>query len=225
MDYASRQRRLGEILVARGLLTEAELATALAEQEGSGRMFGEVVVSLGLLTSSAVADALGEQRGWTPRSKFELGERLDPHREPLPPTDDEPQAVSSSPAIPPLPPVSPATPLPAPDALHPDPADADEELAALRAALVASEQERQRLRREIEQLQAEPTGRFEEDRHLLFVPTSAGYRIIERHGAAPEFGATVELAADHASRSYLVVKRARAPFPESRRCCAYLLPL
>lgn len=222
MDDASQQRRLGEILVARGLLTEAELATVLAEQKGSGRMFGEVVVSLGLLTSSAVADALGEQRGWTSVSNLELGGGLD--HQVLPPPDDEP-ATSTRAAILPLPPVSPATPLPAPDALRPDPADADEELAALRAALVASEQERQRLRREIEQLQAEPTGRFDEDRHLLFVPTSAGYRIIERHGAAPELGATVELAADHASRCYLVVKRARAPFPESRRCCAYLLPL
>lgn len=222
MDDASQQRRLGEILVARGLLTEAELAAVLAEQKGSGRMFGEVVVSLGLLTSSAVADALGEQRGWTSVSNLELGGGLD--HQALPPPDDEP-ATSTPAAILPLPPVSPATPLRAPDALRPDPADADEELAALRAALVASEQERQRLRREIEQLQAEPTGRFEEDRHLLFVPTSAGYRIIERHGAAPELGATVELAADHASRGYLVVKRARAPFPESRRCCAYLLPL
>lgn len=225
MDDASRQRRLGEILVARGLLTEAELATVLAEQEGSGRLFGEVVVALGLLTSSAVAEALGEQQGWTSRLNLELAGGLDHCREPLVPTDDEPQATSAAAAILPLPPVSPVTPLPVPDALRTGPAEADKELAALRAALVASEQDRERLRREIEQLQAEPAGRFEEDRHLLFVPTSAGYRIIERHGAAPELGATVELADDQASRRYLVVKRARAPIPASRRRCAYLLPL
>lgn len=57
------RRRLGETLVARGVLTEADLAHVL-EAQGSGprgprRRLGQVVLDLGLATEHQVADALG----------------------------------------------------------------------------------------------------------------------------------------------------------------------
>lgn len=176
---------------------------ALAEQEGSDRMFGEIVVALGLLSSSAVADALGEQMGWTSRLNLQFAEGLDGR-------DEEAHASSALPATPRPLPVSPIAPLALPEALRGSPGD-NEDVAASQTALVATE--------------AEPAGRFDKDRHLLFVPTSAGYRIVERQGAAPERGATVKLTGDHESRRYLVVKRSGAPIPASRQLCAYLLPL
>src|SRR4029078_9285363 len=38
-------RRMGSILVERGLISEAQLGQALAEQDSSGRLLGEILVS------------------------------------------------------------------------------------------------------------------------------------------------------------------------------------
>ncbi len=62
---ARDQRRLGEILMARGALAREQLEAVIAEQERTGRLFGELVVTLGFASSSAVAAALAEQRGWS----------------------------------------------------------------------------------------------------------------------------------------------------------------
>jgi hypothetical protein len=56
--------------------------------------------------------------------------------------------------------------------------------------------------------------------HLLFAPTSAGYVLIERSGAAPPYVDTIELS-DPAG-SFAVVKLARSPLPNDERLCAYL---
>ena len=53
--------RLGEILVKRGLITEAELQTALAQQHERGGRIGTWFVESGALTSDQVALALAEQ--------------------------------------------------------------------------------------------------------------------------------------------------------------------
>ena len=63
-----RRRRIGEVLVEQGLLTEDQLRTALAEQSGgpSGqprRRLGTVVIELGLATEREVAQALAEALG------------------------------------------------------------------------------------------------------------------------------------------------------------------
>lgn len=54
---------LGELLVAKGLLTNAELASALTEQKLSGRLVGEILVESGVLSAFSLAQALTEQHG------------------------------------------------------------------------------------------------------------------------------------------------------------------
>lgn len=54
-------RRIGTILVERGLITEGELELALAEQQGTGRPLGEICVTRFGLDRLSLADALAEQ--------------------------------------------------------------------------------------------------------------------------------------------------------------------
>ncbi len=60
----SIQKRLGEILVEAGLLTEAQLEDALAEQAKTGQRLGQVLIGRGLVTKHAMGLALGTQRGY-----------------------------------------------------------------------------------------------------------------------------------------------------------------
>ena len=53
--------RLGEILVKQGLLSEAQLKTALEEQKTSGRKLGRVVVDTGMVTDDQISEALAKQ--------------------------------------------------------------------------------------------------------------------------------------------------------------------
>ena len=76
MGNAPHQRRLGEILVDTGVLSEDDLALVLAEHQRSGRMVGELVISLGLATSRAITDALAHQKGWGNDDIHGLEERL-----------------------------------------------------------------------------------------------------------------------------------------------------
>lgn len=54
-------RLLGNLLVNRGHLVESELHYALEEQAATGRRLGEVVVALGLISDHALSEVLGEQ--------------------------------------------------------------------------------------------------------------------------------------------------------------------
>ena len=51
---------LGEVLVARGLVTEAQVADALEQQAGSGKRLGEVLVDMGALDERGLVDALAD---------------------------------------------------------------------------------------------------------------------------------------------------------------------
>ena len=53
--------KFGSLLVRDGLLTEEELALALAEQRGSGKRLGEILVEKGTITRTQVARLLAEQ--------------------------------------------------------------------------------------------------------------------------------------------------------------------
>jgi hypothetical protein len=64
MDPQKQEQRLGQILLARGLLDGEQLARALERQRNEQRPLGELLVSLGLVSSAAVSDALAEQKGW-----------------------------------------------------------------------------------------------------------------------------------------------------------------
>jgi hypothetical protein len=56
------------------------------------------------------------------------------------------------------------------------------------------------------------------DGHVLFVPGSAGYRLLEREGAPPARGDVLELGEDE----FGVLRLGPSPLPSDRRRCAYL---
>ncbi len=58
------RKRLGEQLVASGLISEAQLDEALAMQSSGGGLLGEVLVSMGSLTEQALAQALASFFGY-----------------------------------------------------------------------------------------------------------------------------------------------------------------
>ncbi|HEY3821246.1 MAG TPA: protein kinase [Polyangiaceae bacterium] len=55
--------RLGELLVAEGLVSAADLARALGEQRRSGCLLGRVLVDMGLVTQADLLAALAKQQG------------------------------------------------------------------------------------------------------------------------------------------------------------------
>ncbi len=56
-------RPLGELFVSRGLISEAELETALAEQTATGKRLGEILVDRGLVSGPDLTSALMDQLG------------------------------------------------------------------------------------------------------------------------------------------------------------------
>ena len=70
-DRAQR-RQLGELLVEQGVLTEAQLRLALAEQATSGAPLGEILVRLGLTRGPTIGNALAEQHGGPLRTEYGL---------------------------------------------------------------------------------------------------------------------------------------------------------
>jgi type IV pilus assembly protein PilB len=59
----ARRRRLGEILVAAGLITPEQLTEGLTLQKQAAKRIGAVLVDLGYITESDVYGALGDQLG------------------------------------------------------------------------------------------------------------------------------------------------------------------
>jgi hypothetical protein len=60
METATK-RRLGDICVERGLITEEQLRQALVQQGESGTKLGEVLVDLGFVTRVGLAGVIREQ--------------------------------------------------------------------------------------------------------------------------------------------------------------------
>jgi hypothetical protein len=60
MESAAK-RRLGDIIVERGLITAEQLDEALTTQQATGAKLGEVLVELGFLTRVALAGVITEQ--------------------------------------------------------------------------------------------------------------------------------------------------------------------
>ncbi len=58
-----RRRRLGEILTAKGLVTQEQIAEHLGKAEHKGKRIGEVLIAAGLISEEDLAQALAEQRG------------------------------------------------------------------------------------------------------------------------------------------------------------------
>ncbi len=57
----THRKRIGEVLVEFGLITEKQLVTGLAEQQISRQLLGKCLVKLGFITEDKLFDALGAQ--------------------------------------------------------------------------------------------------------------------------------------------------------------------
>jgi hypothetical protein len=64
------RRKLGELLVEEGFLTEEQLADALVESVSSGRKIGAVLVERGVLSGPALANFLADQQGGIVRTEW-----------------------------------------------------------------------------------------------------------------------------------------------------------
>ena len=74
MDAAhGTRRKLGELLVEEGFLTEEQLADALVEAVASGRKLGAVLVERGVLSGPALANVLADQQGGIVRTEWGIG--------------------------------------------------------------------------------------------------------------------------------------------------------
>ena len=60
-------------------------------------------------------------------------------------------------------------------------------------------------------------------RHLMFVPTAAGYVLVERESPPPLRGSSVTVP-EAGDAAFHVTKIARSPLPFDARPCAYLQP-
>jgi hypothetical protein len=210
-------RPLGELLVDKGLVTEVELAAALAEQSASGRLLGAILVERGFVSGPALASALAEQCGVELATQGGFGTGLwaeidRRHRagRGRPESDDD-NVVAFHPI---RPPVLEAIP------------DPDPELERLAGENGRLQEELERVRGEfasvVEASQPEPEPRPEPaSAHLLFIPTPARYLLAERDGPPPEPGA--EVGVSEAEGRFVVARVGRAPFPAEPRPCAFLL--
>ena len=71
-------KRLGDVLVERGVISPAELEEALAYQKEHGGLIGQVLIQLGLATEEKVAMALTAQYGfpYLPLANYEIDSDL-----------------------------------------------------------------------------------------------------------------------------------------------------
>jgi hypothetical protein len=206
-------RPLGELLVEKELVTEDELELALTEQAESGRLLGAILVERGYVSGPALAVALAEQYGVELATERGFGTGLwaeiDRRHRAGRGHEPEPEGkVVKLEAVP-----APRVEI-VPD-LKPDP-----ELGRLEAENRRLQDEIERLRGEFTKLKLVETPE-PADSHLLFVPTPARYLLVERDGAPPEPGSTLELE----EGAFAVAKLGDAPVPGEERPCAFLLPV
>jgi hypothetical protein len=120
-----RRRPIGQILVEQGEISEADLETALAEQERSGRRLGEILIEQGRTSWLALARAIAEQVLDIQNSAAVPEPQPEPAPDPVKMVRELAERVAS------LPPVPDPLPLPGPD-------PAEEELARAVAEQVAN---------------------------------------------------------------------------------------
>jgi len=158
-------RRLGEIFVTRGFITQDELDRALSRQRQTGEGLGEALVALGAISKFDLAGALAEQMASADGAAV---------AEPDPETPRgmvvqlliraaEPAADEMTQPDEPAPTVAQTEPTPAPPALRAVASTEEPEQVAPGIGVVA------------------------------FVATSAGYVIAPLDGGAPEVGTTIQL--------------------------------
>lgn len=57
-------KKLGEILIAKGIITQKTVERVLKRSQELSRLFGATLVDLGLVTGEELATALAEQHGY-----------------------------------------------------------------------------------------------------------------------------------------------------------------
>jgi hypothetical protein len=105
-----RRRPIGQILVEKGEISEADLEAALAEQERSGRRLGEILIEQGRTSWLALARAIAEQVLDIQQANREPEPtpELEPASDPVQMVRDLAERVASLPPVPdPLPPPMP----------------------------------------------------------------------------------------------------------------------
>ena len=102
---------LGSLLIEHGLLSEEQLAAALAEQKGSGAPLGKVLIELGFVEPAVVALALATQSGGVLKTEYGFATGFRPRQEgapvlepPLSGPEEEKAAASELRIAPPPPP-------------------------------------------------------------------------------------------------------------------------
>jgi len=67
-------KRIGEVLLERGVITQHELDKALAHQKAQGGLMGQVLIQLGFVTEEEIALALTAQYGfpYLPLDNYEI---------------------------------------------------------------------------------------------------------------------------------------------------------
>lgn len=178
----------------KGVLTDAQLEIALAEQRQCGAPLGEILVRLGFSKGPTIANALAEQHGGPLRTEYGLS---------MGPTPAAPTPIRER-----------------ADTREQDTAimrlqaaldEKTDELARVFAELVQAR----------EQLEAQRvTAAAPEDRHLLFVPGPEGYTMVERSGPAPKAGAAVQ----HGAAVFTVRKVGVSTLLGVQMRCALLAP-
>jgi hypothetical protein len=69
------RRPIGDILVEKGLITPAQLETAVEEQKRTGKLLGEILIDHGAIDRLALAGALGQQ--WNPVVREQAEQKLE----------------------------------------------------------------------------------------------------------------------------------------------------
>jgi len=220
-------RPIGELLVERGLIDEAELEDALAEQERTKRPIGEILVARGLVSRPALSLALADQLGveleieqgfgaglWAQIARrHERGVGAD-HEDDVPggghhavevpgPGTEEPVAVRDTAA----------------------PASFDQYLLVtqeLSHRLAETEIQLKEARAELATRARATSGRPSSatQTHLLVVEFEEGYAVLAREGAPPRKATKVDVP--ELGGAFVVKKVGRSPFPLDGRRCAYL---
>ncbi|HEY6010920.1 MAG TPA: ATPase, T2SS/T4P/T4SS family, partial [Nitrospirota bacterium] len=73
-----RRKRLGDILMAKGIVTQEQIEKVLQKAEGRGKRLGEMLEDEGLVTEEVLAQALSEQRdlGYLDLSSFHINPKF-----------------------------------------------------------------------------------------------------------------------------------------------------
>jgi general secretion pathway protein E/type IV pilus assembly protein PilB len=64
LEAPVRERRIGELLIGKGVVSEDQVRIALTEQRRSGEHLGKILVRLGFVTEAVIRDVLGGALGY-----------------------------------------------------------------------------------------------------------------------------------------------------------------